>query len=136
MGEFKSGYVSIVGETNAGKSTLLNGFMGEKLAIVSPKVQTTRNNIKGIYTDENKQIIFIDTPGIHKVNSKLSSVMIDSAITSIKDANIVLFVVAGNKKSLSVFDYNVLKKLKYNRDYKQDRQNKKRNNYRKDKRIK
>ena len=112
MGEFKSGYVSIVGETNAGKSTLLNGFMGEKLAIVSPKVQTTRNNIKGIYTDENKQIIFIDTPGIHKVNSKLSSVMIDSAITSIKDANIVLFVVAGNKKSLSVFDYNVLKKLK------------------------
>ena len=112
MGEFKSGYVSIVGETNAGKSTLLNGLMGEKLAIVSPKVQTTRNNIKGIYTDENKQIIFIDTPGIHKVNSKLSSVMIDSAITSIKDANIVLFVVAGNKKSLSVFDYNVLKKLK------------------------
>ena len=112
MGEFKSGYVTIVGETNAGKSTLLNGLMGEKLAIVSPKVQTTRNNIKGIYTDENKQIIFIDTPGIHKVNSKLSSVMIDSAITSIKDANIVLFVVAGNKKSLSVFDYNVLKKLK------------------------
>ena len=112
MKEFKSGYVSIVGETNAGKSTLLNGFMGEKLAIVSPKVQTTRNNIKGIYTDENKQIIFIDTPGIHKVNSKLSSVMIDSAITSIKDANIVLFVVVGNKKSLSVFDYNVLKKLK------------------------
>ena len=112
MGEFKSGYVTIIGETNAGKSTLLNGLMGEKLAIVSPKVQTTRNNIKGIYTDENKQIIFIDTPGIHKVNSKLSSVMIDSAITSIKDANIVLFVVAGNKKSLSVFDYNVLKKLK------------------------
>ena len=112
MKEFKSGYVTIVGETNAGKSTLLNGLMGEKLAIVSPKVQTTRNNIKGIYTDENKQIIFIDTPGIHKVNSKLSSVMIDSAITSIKDANIVLFVVAGNKKSLSVFDYNVLKKLK------------------------
>ena len=112
MKEFKSGYVSIVGETNAGKSTLLNGLMGEKLAIVSPKVQTTRNNIKGIYTDKNKQIIFIDTPGIHKVNSKLSSVMIDSAITSIKDANIVLFVVAGNKKSLSVFDYNVLKKLK------------------------
>jgi len=112
LGEFKSGYVSIVGETNAGKSTLLNGLMGEKLAIVSPKVQTTRNNIKGIYTDKNKQIIFIDTPGIHKVNSKLSGVMIDSAITSIKDANIVLFVVAGNKKSLSVFDYNVLKKLK------------------------
>ena len=86
MGEFKSGYVSIVGETNAGKSTLLNGLMGEKLAIVSPKVQTTRNNIKGIYTDKNKQIIFTDTPGIHKVNSKLSSVMIDSAITSIKEA--------------------------------------------------
>ena len=112
MKGFKSGYVTIVGETNAGKSTLLNGLMGEKLAIVSPKVQTTRNNIKGIYTDENKQIIFIDTPGIHKVNSKLSSVMIDSAITSIKDANIVLFVVAGNKKSLSVFDHNVLKTLR------------------------
>lgn len=109
---YKSGYVSIIGETNAGKSTLLNRIMGEKISIVSPKVQTTRTNIKGIYTDDEKQIIFVDTPGIHKKNSKLSKLMIENAIGSIKDANVIVYVVAANKKKLSQFDYDILEKLK------------------------
>ena len=109
---FKSGYVNIIGETNAGKSTLLNRIMGEKVSIVSPKVQTTRKNIKGIYTTEKEQIIFIDTPGIHKVNSKLSTVMNTSAMSSIADSDVVVYLVAGNKKGLSQFDYNILANLR------------------------
>ena len=109
---FKSGYVNIIGETNAGKSTLLNRILGEKVSIVSPKVQTTRTNIKGIYNSENEQIVFIDTPGIHKVNSKLSTVMNDNAIGTIGDTDVIVYVIAANKKSLSQFDYTILNNLR------------------------
>ncbi|MGL4990862.1 MAG: GTPase Era [Sarcina sp.] len=89
---FKSGYVTIVGRPNVGKSTLLNLLMGEKLSIVSNKPQTTRNNIQTILTGENYQIVFVDTPGIHKPKHKLGEYMVNSATSSIKEVDLVLFL--------------------------------------------
>ena len=89
---FKSGYVTIVGRPNVGKSTLLNLFMGEKLSIVSNKPQTTRNNIQTILTGDDYQIVFVDTPGIHKPKHKLGEYMVNSAKDSIKEVDLVLFL--------------------------------------------
>ncbi|MGL5615406.1 MAG: GTPase Era [Sarcina sp.] len=89
---FKSGYVTIVGRPNVGKSTLLNLLMGEKLSIVSNKPQTTRNNIQTILTGDDYQVIFVDTPGIHKPKHKLGEYMVNSAKDSIKEVDLVLFL--------------------------------------------
>ncbi|WP_297427061.1 GTPase Era [Clostridium sp.] len=89
---FKSGFVSIVGRPNVGKSTLLNYIMGEKLSIVSNKPQTTRNNIQTILTGDDYQMIFVDTPGIHKPKHKLGEYMVNSAKESTKDVDLVLFL--------------------------------------------
>src|SRR5690606_4649267 len=89
----KSGFVNIFGKPNAGKSTLLNAIMGEKLAIVSPKVQTTRHRIKGILTDENYQIIFSDTPGIIEPKYKLHEKMMQAVKGSLEDADVALLIV-------------------------------------------
>lgn len=89
---FKSGFVTIVGRPNVGKSTLMNHIMGEKLSIVSNKPQTTRNNIQTILTKDNYQIVFVDTPGIHKPKHKLGEYMVNSARDSIKDVDLVLFL--------------------------------------------
>ncbi|MGL4450765.1 MAG: GTPase Era [Sarcina sp.] len=89
---FKSGYVTIVGRPNVGKSTLLNLLMGEKLSIVSNKPQTTRNNIQTILTGDDYQIVFVDTPGIHKPKHKLGEYMVNSATSSIKEVDLVLFL--------------------------------------------
>ncbi|MEO5648569.1 MAG: GTPase Era [Ginsengibacter sp.] len=89
----KSGFVNIFGKPNAGKSTLLNSLMGEKLAIVSPKVQTTRHRIKGILTDENYQIIFSDTPGIIEPKYKLHEKMMQAVKSSLEDADVALLIV-------------------------------------------
>lgn len=89
---FKSGFVTIIGRPNVGKSTLLNNIMGEKLSIVSCKPQTTRNNIQTILTRENYQIVFVDTPGIHKPRHKLGEYMVKSAESSIKEIDLVLFL--------------------------------------------
>ncbi|GAA0078769.1 GTPase Era [Clostridium sp. CTA-5] len=89
---FKSGFVTIVGRPNVGKSTLLNYIMGEKLSIVSSKPQTTRNNIQTILTGEDYQIVFVDTPGIHKPKHKLGEYMVNSAKDSTKDVDLVLFL--------------------------------------------
>jgi GTP-binding protein Era len=91
--EFRSGYVSIIGRPNVGKSTLLNVILGEKIAIVTHKPQTTRNRIIGIKTVTNAQIIFIDTPGIHKPRHALSEAMVKVAIRSLNEVDIVLFMV-------------------------------------------
>ena len=90
---FKSGFVTIVGRPNVGKSTLLNEIMGEKLSIVSNKPQTTRNNIQTILTGENHQLVFVDTPGIHKPKHKLGEYMVNSAKDSIKEVDLVLFLI-------------------------------------------
>lgn len=90
---FKSGFITIVGRPNVGKSTLTNYIMGEKLSIVSNKPQTTRNNIQTILTEEEYQIVFVDTPGIHKPKHKLGEYMVNSAKDSIKDVDVVLFLI-------------------------------------------
>ena len=94
---FKSGYVSIIGEPNVGKSTLLNGMMGEKLAIVTPKPQTTRNRIMGIVTTEGYQLIFLDTPGIVAPKYLLHDAMIKAAYHAIKDADVIIYMVDGSQ---------------------------------------
>lgn len=95
---FKSGFVAVVGRPNVGKSTLINALIGDKIVIVSDKAQTTRNRIICVYTDEEKQIVFMDTPGIHKPKHKMGEFMVDAAIESLKEIEAVLFVVAGNEK--------------------------------------
>ena len=95
---FKSGFVAVVGRPNVGKSTMINALIGDKIAIVSDKAQTTRNRIICVYTDEEKQIVFMDTPGVHKPKHKLGEFMVDAAIESLKETEAVLFVVAGNEK--------------------------------------
>ncbi|MEW9097256.1 MAG: GTPase Era [Clostridiaceae bacterium] len=89
---YKSGFVTIVGRPNVGKSTLLNRIMNEKLSIVSNKPQTTRNNIQTILTGENYQIVFVDTPGMHKPRHKLGEYMVKIAENSLKEVDIVLFL--------------------------------------------
>jgi len=89
---FKSGFAAIVGRPNVGKSTLLNRITGHKIAIVSDKPQTTRNRIRGVYTDENAQIVFLDTPGIHKPFSKLGDYMVKAAEGALDEVDVVLFL--------------------------------------------
>jgi GTP-binding protein Era len=89
----RSGFVAVIGRPNVGKSTLMNHFLGQKVAIVSPKPQTTRSRITGILTDEDAQVIFIDTPGLHRPFHKLGELMVDAAAQTIPDADVVLFVV-------------------------------------------
>ena len=96
QGVFKSGYVSIIGEPNVGKSTLLNAMMGEKLAIVTPKPQTTRNQITGIVTTDEYQIVFLDTPGILQPKYRLHNRMLNAAYNALKDADLILYMVDGN----------------------------------------
>ena len=91
--QFKSGYVSIVGEPNVGKSTLLNAMLGEKLAIVTPKPQTTRNQIRGIVTSDDYQIIFLDTPGILRPKYQLHNWMVKAAYAAIQDADLILYLI-------------------------------------------
>ena len=96
---FKSGFVSIVGRPNVGKSTLMNNVVGEKIAIMSDKPQTTRNTIQAVYTDEDCQIVFLDTPGIHKPKNKLGEFMVKSATDAFKNVDLVLFVVDDSQKN-------------------------------------
>lgn len=91
--EHRSGFVSIIGKPNVGKSTLMNAYLGQKIAIVSPKPQTTRHKIRGILTLPNAQIIFVDTPGIHNPLHKLGEYMVKTAISAILDADVVVFLV-------------------------------------------
>ena len=91
--EFKSGFVSIIGRPNVGKSTLINRLVGEKIAIISSKPQTTRNNILGILTRDNMQIVFTDTPGIHEPTSKLAELMVKNATDAMHDTDAILFLV-------------------------------------------
>lgn len=94
---FKSGFVSIIGRPNVGKSTFLNYVLGQKISIVSPKAQTTRNQITGIYTTKEAQIIFIDTPGIHKPKNELGKVMNDYSIRTLKDVDEIMWIIDGTQ---------------------------------------
>ncbi|WP_227767499.1 GTPase Era [Zhaonella formicivorans] len=90
---FRSGFVAIIGRPNVGKSTLLNRVLGQKVAIMSDKPQTTRNKIRGVYTAENVQIVFLDTPGIHKPKHKLGEYMVETALHTLREVDAVLYVV-------------------------------------------
>ena len=108
---FKSGYVSIIGEPNVGKSTLLNGLMGEKLAIVTPKPQTTRNRITAIRTTDAYQIIFLDTPGVLTPKYRLHNQMVKAAYSAITDADLVLYMIDVNQLNSGI-EEKILGELK------------------------
>ena len=107
----RSGFVSLIGRPNVGKSTLLNSIIGKKVAITSDKPQTTRNMIQGIYNEEDTQIVFVDTPGIHKPNHKLGKYLNKQAYYSINDVDVILFLVDAST-SLGGGDKYILEKLK------------------------
>lgn len=112
MSEFKSGFVAILGRTNVGKSTLVNLLVGEKIAATANKVQTTRTAIRGIVNRENSQIIFIDTPGIHKPKTKLNETMIETSFGVIKDIDLILFVIEATSDEIGRGDMRILEKIK------------------------
>jgi GTP-binding protein Era len=93
----KSGFVTIIGRPNVGKSTLLNQILGQKIVIATDKAQTTRKRIKGILTNEKGQIIFVDTPGVHKPLNKLGEFLLDEAKIAVPDADLILFLVDGSE---------------------------------------
>src|SRR5699024_2504930 len=108
--EFRSGFVTIIGRPNVGKSTLTNQIIGEKVSIISDKIQTTRHTIHGIFTDENAQIIFIDTPGIHKPKHRLGDYMVEVSLQSMHDVDIVIFLINA-KETLGKGDAFILDSL-------------------------
>ena len=112
MEEFKSGFVTIIGRTNVGKSTLINLLVGEKVAAIANKVQTTRNAIKGIVNRENSQIVFTDTPGIHKPKHKLNQTMVETSFATIPDSDIVLFLIEATSEDIGRGDRIILDKIK------------------------
>lgn len=111
MGEFKSGFVSLVGRTNVGKSTLLNSLAKEKIAITANKVQTTRTAIKAILNDENYQIIITDTPGIHKPKTKLGETMVETAFTMFSEVDVILFLIEADSTEIGRGDRRILDKI-------------------------
>ena len=112
MENFKSGFVSIIGRTNVGKSTLINNLVGEKVAATVDKCQTTRTAIRAIVNKENSQIIFIDTPGIHKPKTKLGEIMNETAWGTIPDSDITLFIVEATSNTIGKGDKLILEKIK------------------------
>ncbi|MGX7329195.1 GTPase Era [Enterococcus bulliens] len=111
MTEHKSGFVAIVGRPNVGKSTLLNRIVGQKIAIMSDKAQTTRNKIQGVYTTDDTQIVFIDTPGIHKPKSRLGDFMVETAYSALREVDVVLFMISADQKRGKGDDF-IIERLK------------------------
>ena len=109
---FKSGFVSIIGRTNVGKSTLINLLVGEKVSAITNKVQTTRTQIKGIVNRDNSQIIFIDTPGIHKPKTKFNENMIELSWGAIQDSDVILFLIEADSEEIGRGDQKILEKIK------------------------
>jgi len=112
MSEFKSGFVAMLGRTNVGKSTLVNLLVGEKVAATANKVQTTRTAIRGIANRENSQIIFIDTPGIHKPRTKLNETMIETSFGVLGEIDLILFVIEATSEEIGRGDMKILEKIK------------------------
>lgn len=111
MSEHKSGFVAIVGRPNVGKSTLLNRIVGQKIAIMSDKAQTTRNKIQGVYTIPEAQLIFIDTPGIHKPKHRLGDFMVETAYSALREVDAVLFMISADQKRGKGDDF-IIERLK------------------------
>jgi GTP-binding protein Era len=111
MTEHKSGFVAIVGRPNVGKSTLLNRIVGQKIAIMSDKAQTTRNKIQGVYTTPDTQIVFIDTPGIHKPKHRLGDFMVETAYSALREVDVTLFMISADQKRGKGDDF-IIERLK------------------------
>ena len=111
-GNFKSGFISLVGRTNVGKSSIINALVGEKVSAIANKPQTTRTAIRAIVNRENSQIIFVDTPGIHKPKTKLGNIMVETAFGVISDVDILLFVVEATSMEIGRGDRLILEKIK------------------------
>jgi GTP-binding protein Era len=107
----KSGFVTIIGKPNVGKSTFVNHIVGEKIAITSHKPQTTRNAIRGIYNDAESQIIFIDTPGVHKPKHKLGATMTDTALNTMNAVDVIMMMISGLEQ-LEDIDHTIIERLK------------------------
>ena len=112
MAEMKSGFVSVLGRTNVGKSTLINALVGEKVSIITNKPQTTRTAIKAIVNRENSQIVFIDSPGIHKPKTKLGETMVETAFGVVPDADVILFLIEATSSEIGKGDRIILDKIK------------------------
>ena len=108
---FKSGFVSMLGRTNVGKSSIINALVGEKVAAVANKTQTTRTAIRAIVNRPNSQIIFVDTPGIHKPKSRLGDIMVETAFGASLDVDIILFVVDATSTEIGKGDQLILNKI-------------------------
>ncbi|RRD93985.1 GTPase Era [Clostridiales bacterium COT073_COT-073] len=109
--KFKSGFIALIGRPNVGKSTLMNALVGQKVAIMSPKPQTTRNRIQSILTTEDKQVIFVDTPGIHKPKSKLGEYMNAAALFTFKEVDLIFWLIEPND-TIGAGDQFIIEKLK------------------------
>jgi len=109
---FKSGFIAVVGRPNVGKSTLINKMIGQKVSIISPKPQTTRNTIRAIITDKESQIVLMDTPGIHTPKSKLGEFMVKKAVESLNDADGVIYIVEASDRGPGKTDAMIIEKLK------------------------
>ena len=110
--DFKSGFVTLIGRPNVGKSTLMNYLIGQKIAITSNKPQTTRNRIQTVLTTDEGQIVFVDTPGIHKPKTKLNETMVETSFTSLTDSDIVLFLIEATSEDIGRGDRIILDKIK------------------------
>lgn len=109
---FKSGFAALVGRPNVGKSTLMNKFIGQKLAIMSDKPQTTRNKISGVLTGEDYQIVFLDTPGIHKPKHKLGEYMVQVAYNTFREVDVILYLTEATNKGVGPGDNYIIEQLK------------------------
>lgn len=111
MIKMKSGYIAVIGRANAGKSTLINVMVGEKVSIVSPKPQTTRDRILGVLTEDDFQIVFVDTPGIYKARNALTDMMMRTTETSAKSVDFILYVLDGHD-GIKEEDFELIRKYK------------------------
>ena len=110
--KYKTGYAAIVGRPNSGKSTLLNSLTGEKVSIISPKPQTTRNVLRGIYTDDQSQVIFVDTPGIYKAANKLGEIMVKNAEEAFGNTDVIIYIADASRKDLPGGEEYIISLLK------------------------